>query len=152
MCATPSSLEWAAAIKNNWSTLLLNSSQKPLWDNAGKSLWIIVWWLRSSGHYLFLKTYSLSFSMRLHLPLWQEVGLFLGFCPKDPEKRKHQKWIVLHLLIQLLHPIAWHWKFSGKEGSWEKAKYQVSYTHALLMSKHHLQEILKAGISHMLHR
>ena len=170
MCATPSSLEWVAAIKNNWLALLLNSSQISLWDNTGKRLWIILWWLSSSSHSLFLKTYGLSFGMRLHLPLRQDVGslvlwksahwkcattrracpvqcLFLGFCPKDPEKRKHQKWIGLLLLIQLVHPIVRHWKFSGREGGWEKAKYQVNYTHALLMSKHPSQEIVKVDLT-----
>lgn len=76
--------------------------------------------------------------------------LSLGFCPKDPEWRKHQKWICLLLLMDLVHPIAWHWKLSGKGGSWDKAKYQVNYTYALPVSKDPLQEILKADLSHII--
>lgn len=62
----------------------------------------------------------------------------------DHEK-EHQKWIVLLLLIQLVQSVVWQRMFSGKDSSWPKGKYQVCYSHALLIELAPFSRNCKSG-------
>lgn len=157
----------SCCLRNNRLALLLNSSQK--WQGKGCGsfrdgclvpaaiffwrLWPLFWHeiafatVAGSGLIGPLKVSPLK--MRHHQKDLSSTVLVPWFLSQGSWKRKHQKWIGLLLLIQLLHPVAWHWKISGKEGSWEKARYQLNYTCALLMSKHPLQEIVKAELAYV---